>query len=377
MIPGGVIMDTVLFLLTLISFAATVVFLISTVIAKIKKNGKSKGQAKKAAIAFAATIVCLIGFAIVVPKIDPSEGPKTEEKTPTASTEPTEVPALSTEALAETPPSEEGPIHVFYIDLENDISQYDGEVIITSFPVKHISSGGRIVADDTLLTDNMDAMTGDDTLYSKRDTIQYVTLQGRAERQSEDVTIFSADVIYAGGAMPDDLQQDMENYEHAICVARIAEREDFISRAVTPSYEELRRYPDTYAGQPLAITVYVSMVEPDGILSNGNVWATYDGGEVGVYDLRMFREPRLLDGDTITIYAEGLGLTTVTSFIEGSGFLGTNLGAKVTDTREIPAFAMKYTSLDNTDAFGSVKNAEEGDYYLQIGRELIASGRYN
>lgn len=370
-------MDTALFLLTLIAFAATVVFLISAVIAKIKKNAKSKGLAKKAGIAFVATIVCLIGFIIVVPKIDPSEPPIAEEKTPTASAEPTEAPALSTEAPAETAPAEEGPVRVFYIDLENDISRYDGMEIITSFPVKHISSGGRIVADDTLLTDDMDAMTGDDTLYSKRDTIQYVTLQGRAERRSEDITIFSAEVIYAGSAMPEDLRQDMEDYEHAIRVARIAEREDFISRAVTPSYEELRRYPDTYAGQPLAITVYISMVEPDGILSNGNIWATYDGEEVGVYDLRTFREPRLMDGDTITIYAEGLGLTTVKTFIEGSGFLGTNLGAKVTDTREIPAFAMKYTSLDNTDTFGNVKNAEEGDYYLQIGRELIASGRYN
>lgn len=370
-------MDTALFLLTLIAFAATVVFLISAVIAKIKKNGKSKGQAKKAGIAFAATIVCLVGFIIVVPKIDPSEAPIAEEKTPADSTEPTEAPVIPAAAPAETAPADDDPIHVFYIDLENDITRYDGLEIVTSFPVKRISSGGRIVADDTLLTDDMDAMTGDDTLYSRRDTIQYVTLQGRAERRSEDITIFSAEVVYAGSAMPDDLRQDMEEYEHAIRVAKIAEREDFISRAVTPSYEELRRYPDTYTGQPLAITIYVSMVEPDGILSNGNIWASYDGGEVGVYDLRSVREPRLMDGDTITIYAEGLGLTTVTTFIEGSGFLGTNLGAEVTDKREIPAFAMKYTSLDNTDAFGGVKNAEEGDYYLAIGRELIASGQYN
>ena len=374
---GGLFMDTALFLLTLIAFAATIVFLISAVVAKIKKNEKSKRQAKKAAIAFVATIVCLIGFVIVVPKIDPSEGPITDGKAPAASTEPTEAPVIPAVAPEETAPSDDEPIHIFYIDLENDITRYDGLEIITSFPVKHISSGGRIVADDTLLTDDMDAMTGDDTLYSRRSTIQYVTLQGRAERHSEDITIFSAEVLYAGNAMPDDLRQDMEDYEHAISIARIAEREDFISRAVTPSYEELRRYPDTYAGQPLAITVYISMVEPDGILSNGNIWATYNGEEVGVYDLRTFREPRLMDGDTITIYAEGLGLTTVKTFIEGSGFLGTNIGAKVTDTREIPAFAMKYTSLDNTDAFGSVKNAEEGDYYLAIGRELIASGQYN
>ena len=370
-------MDTALFLFTIIAFAATIVFLILALIAKIRNNGKSKAGAKKAAIAFATTIVCLIGFVIVVPKIDTSKSPAPNEKAPADSAEPTEAPVIPAAAPAETAPADDEPIHVFYIDLENDITRYDGLEIVTSFPVKHISSGGRVVADDTLLTDDMDAMTGDDTLYGRRSTIQYVTLQGRAERRSEDITIFSAEVIYAGSTMPDDLQRDMEDYEHAIRVARIAEREDFIARAVTPSYEELRRYPDTYAGQPLAITVYISMVEPDGILSNGNIWASYDGGEVGVYDLRTFREPRLMDGDTITIYAEGLGLTTVKTFIEGSGFLGTNLGAKVTDTREIPAFAMKYTSLDNTDAFGSAKNAEEGDYYLAIGRELIASGRYN
>jgi hypothetical protein len=86
--------------------------------------------------------------------------------------------------------------------------------------------------------------------------------------------------------------------------------EEFKESAESPTFEELSRYPDTYKTTPIKVTVYVKSVDTDkwlGLLQGGYL-CTMNGQELVVFDNREVREPRLLEGDTVTIYGYGGGL---------------------------------------------------------------------
>ena len=120
------------------------------------------------------------------------------------------------------------------------------------------------------------------------------------------------------------------------------------------------------------MSVYVTEVEADGLLSNGTVKATYGGGEIAIYDHREVREPRLKAGDSLIVYAKGDGLTKITTYVKGSGFFGTDIGADVVREREIPAVEMIYTNLDRVESFGlssSSGSSNNDDYYYNLGKQ--------
>ena len=120
----------------------------------------------------------------------------------------------------------------------------------------------------------------------------------------------------------------------------------------------------TMENESLKLRIIVDKVESDGILMNGIIHATFDGSEIQIYDDREVREPRLKTGDTITIYAVGDGLTTVTTYKEGSGLFGSILLGEVESEKQIPYVRMKYTDLDNLESFGigSVIPRSEDDF---------------
>lgn len=105
--------------------------------------------------------------------------------------------------------------------------------------------------------------------------------------------------------------------------------------AETPSYDDLLRYPDSYKEKAICVKIKVVRVEPDGLIFDGEIEGEYQGKSVALYDKRLEKEPKLIDGDTITIYGYGGGVTTV-KVQETSGLI-----PKTIDKYDIPSIYMK------------------------------------
>lgn len=111
---------------------------------------------------------------------------------------------------------------------------------------------------------------------------------------------------------------------------------------VVPSYDDLMRYSDTYKNEKIKITIYISKVESDGIIFDGTIWGKYQGQQVVVRDKRENKEPKILTGDTIVVYGNGGGLSKVTTYVQGTGLFGSNLGADVVSEVNVPVIEVQY-----------------------------------
>ncbi len=95
--------------------------------------------------------------------------------------------------------------------------------------------------------------------------------------------------------------------------------------------------------------------------------------EIAVYDARTVREPRFMDGDTITVYARGNGLAKI-QIKDGKGLL-----SKVVDEYEIPSIKVIYTDNDNLNILGtssdsSSEAAEAGKKAAEALNEILEAG---
>lgn len=309
---------------------------------------------------------------IILSTIPPTNTEDKEQIAHTASAESSPETTEVTTKTKEVAETSHDIVYVFYIDLVNNIDEYDGKLIETTVPVERVYSDGEIHAYTASITSkHISIETKDEKLYEKLQDVKFVTVQGIVKPNGTEIVIHDSDVIYFGNEAPDLYQKDINEYEAMIIQAKIAERDEFINNAQSVSYDELRRNPDTYNGQPLKMTIYVTEVETDGWVFPGAIWAQYNGYEVIVNDSREIREPRLLSGDTIIIYAEGNGLSTIQTYEKGTGIFGSDLGANVVDEREVPCVSMLHTEKDDVNKFSSdTINAEESDYYYQKGHEV-------
>lgn len=71
-------------------------------------------------------------------------------------------------------------------------------------------------------------------------------------------------------------------------------------------------------------------------LYDGDIEATMSGETVALYDGRTTKEPKLREGDSVTIYGYGKGTTTV-KVQDVSGIL-----PKTVDKYDIPAIDIRY-----------------------------------
>ena len=127
-------------------------------------------------------------------------------------------------------------------------------------------------------------------------------------------------------------------------------KESFIASCIDVTYDDLRRYPDSYEDVPIKLTIYASDVEPDGWIFPGDIIATFNGEELAVYDDRKIREPRIMEGDTVTVYAVGYGLTKMQVKQKGVLF------NKTVDEYDVPTIKIKYTEKDKDFTEYSDKN---------------------
>lgn len=195
----------------------------------------------------------------------------------------------------------------------NEFGDYDSEIKITA-----------------LKNDSEKVSSGD-----------YITINGYFKEIDSNGNPIFIETILCNENATEEYNIELQEYEENVRISSMSSEELFKERAETPTYEELRRYPDTYKDKPLKLTIYVEDIDPDGWIFPGDIIATYQGEELAVYDDREIREPRILEGDTITVYAVGYGLTKMQVKQKGLVF------NKTVDEYDVPAIQIKYTENDD------------------------------
>ncbi len=148
-------------------------------------------------------------------------------------------------------------------------------------------------------------------------------------------------------------------------------RQEYADQCEAVSYDDLRKYPDTYKGKKIKITVTIEEAKPDGWIFQGDIIARMSGKELAVNDKRTVREPRFVNGDKVTIYGVGDGLARLKTYEKGTGLLGTDFLADTVEDKEIPSVNVTYTDKDifrRTDSSATIDTKS-----VDINEELNAS----
>lgn len=230
----------------------------------------------------------------------------------------------------------EDSIEIFETDLLNSWSDYVGKKVTVSYPC------GRCQEDDKCINSKYNVEAGyyirsyvDN--YRQFEHDEYVTVTGIVDgKYASYIEIKNAHIDYFGENSVSAYNAGKSTYEEKQRLKAAEYESVFKEESVEVTYEELERYPDTYKETKIKVVVKILEVEPDGIIFEGNIKGSLSGKDVALYDRRDIKEPKLLEGDTITIYGYGSGLTTV-KLQDTSGIIN-----KTVDTYNIPSIDIKY-----------------------------------
>lgn len=235
---------------------------------------------------------------------------------------------------------------VFFYTLIDNIDSYNGQYVRTVIEVSscYESENGSYIrsghADSTLSSSSADITVYPDN-YQKYERGDYITVEGRVAKENYNDALVNAHIVNCGSEAKSKFDSDLSICKAAYNERLQQEKDSFIASCIDVSYEDLRRYPESYENVPIRIKIYADDVEPDGWIFPGDIIATVGGEELAVYDDRIVREPRIVEGDTITVYAIGYGLSTIKVKQKGLVF------NKTVDEYNVPAIKIKYTEKDN------------------------------
>lgn len=105
------------------------------------------------------------------------------------------------------------------------------------------------------------------------------------------------------------------------------------------SYEDLSRYPDSYKGKKIKVTVTIVDELEEGIIMFTPYKAKMGGKDIALSDGREVKEPKLLKGDKVTVYGVGDGTATIKTKERGL------LWNRTVDKTEIPMVAIQYVEI--------------------------------
>lgn len=317
-------------------------------------------------LAVIGLVICLFtsyfSLSINVQKIGSNSEPKeqaeetqveeTQVETPSPTIEPTEAPINYKE--------------VFLYDLILNSTSYVNQYVETSFSIHYCypkeNDGLTEIASEYTDYD----LTGEmDNIFVYLDGLveyemdQYITVHGKFVYKDSRYCIIDAEVTDIGSQSEKSFQDGLIIYTHYRNEQLQASKESFIASCVEVSYDDLLRYPETYQDVPIKLTIVASDVKADGWIFKGDILAEYQGGDLIVFDDREVREPRLVTGDKVTVYATGAGLGKMQIKQEGI------ILDKTVDEYNIPQISIKYTEWDKafTEMDSSSKASDDGDLY--------------
>lgn len=208
-----------------------------------------------------------------------------------------------------TPPYEEAE-SVFFLNLTQIPEQYKNKYIVTTLQVNYCG------------TDEIRSLPGGNTTitiypdnYSEFEHGTYITVTGFVQYNPENNFVSLSDAHITGYGNDSQLQyeSDLAAYNEVLKIKAEEYERAFKEEAVSVTYDELSRYPDSYKTTKIKLIVKITDVEPDGIILPGHYEAVVKGtsNTLAVYDGREIQEPKLIKGDIVTIYGYGDGLTTI------------------------------------------------------------------
>lgn len=336
----------------MLSFSGVIISIIALSTSKEKQNRN---------LSIIGLVICLLtsyfSLSINVQRIRDVSEPKqqveeTKIETPSPTIEPTEAPTNYE--------------NVFYYDLVLNSTAYTNKYVETSFRIYYCSKGREDKPtelsteytdyDLTGKSDNIKVVLKDNTEYADN---QYITVRGKFVYQDSNYRIIDAEVTDIGSQSEKSFQDGLIIYTHYRNEQLQASKESFIASCVEVSYDDLLRYPETYQDVPIKLTIVASDVKADGWIFNGDILAEYQGGDLIVFDDREVREPRLVTGDKVTVYATGDGLGKMK--IKEDRFIY----EKTVDDYNVPQISIKYTEWDKafTEMDSSSKTSDDGDLY--------------
>lgn len=242
------------------------------------------------------------------------------EPTPTPTPEPTPEPA----------------VEVFSTDLLNSWSKYIGEKVTVSYSVDRCEDDEESIQSVYDENAKLYIRSYVDN-YRQFEYGDYITVTGIVDSQyASYIEIKDAHIDYYGEQSRDMYDEGKAVYDEKIKIEREEYEANFKENAESPTYDDLLRYPDTYKEKQIKISAKIVRVEPDGIIFDGDIEATMSGETIALYDGRETKEPKLREGDYVTIYGYGKGTTTV-KVQDVSGWI-----PKTVDKYSIPAIDIRY-----------------------------------
>lgn len=244
---------------------------------------------------------------------------------------------------------------VFFYDLTDNFDYYNGKNIRTVIEVDYCSDDEdapyiRSEYSDSNFVENTSSITIYPYNYKNFERGQYITVEGTVAKNDYKNVITNANIVNFGSEAKNTFESDLAIYIQKYNDKLQQSKESFIASCIDVTYDDLRRYPDSYEDVPIKLTIYASDVEPDGWIFPGDIIATFNGEELAVYDDRKIREPRIMEGDTVTVYAVGYGLTKMQVKQKGVLF------NKTVDEYDVPTIKIKYTEKDKDFTEYSDKN---------------------
>ena len=199
---------------------------------------------------------------------------------------------------------------VFFLNLTENPEQYKNKYIVTTLQVNYcgtdeirsLPGGNKTI---TIYPDN----------YAEFEHGTYITVTGVVQYNPENNFVSLSDAHITGYGNDSQLQyeSDLAAYNEVLKIKAEEYEKEFKEEAVSVTYDELSRYPDSYKTTKIKLIVKITDVEPDGIILPGHYEAVIKGtnNTLAVYDGREIQEPKLIKGDIVTIYGYGDGLTTI------------------------------------------------------------------
>lgn len=227
---------------------------------------------------------------------------------------------------------------VFFQNLTEGWEDYVGEKIRTTFPCDNCY-------DDETITSLYDSgkyikVFADNYREFEEDT--YITVTGEVfGTQSSYIEIKNAHIEVYGDKSENEYNEAKAEYDEIKRIEAEKEEAEFKENAESPTYDDLVRYPDSNKGKAIKLDVKIVESRPEGIIFAGGYLAHMGGSsnEITIVDEREVKEPKLLEGDNVTIYGYGNGLSTI-KIQDKSGIL-----PKTVDKYEVPSIDLKYVEL--------------------------------
>lgn len=234
---------------------------------------------------------------------------------------------------------------IFFYDLIDNIGAYNGRYVRTTVKVytchqTETESYIQSEYSDYDLIGKMDNIKIYPDNYQDFQSGEYITVEGRIAKKENSDVLVNAHIIFYGIESEKEFEDGLSKVKEQKTEQIEREKEEFLENAQSPSYDDLMRYPDSYKEMRIKVKVKIVRVEPDGIIFDGDIEATLNGETVALYDGREIKEPKLREGDSVTIYGCGKGTTTV-KVQDISGWI-----PKTVDKYDIPAIDIKYIIFD-------------------------------